>query len=224
MMYLIFGKYGLSKHIPCAITNPDLHFTNILVDAHWVPDNVNGRIMRRQIAAYADPDAVFVNDYYNNNKPYKVWNETIQPIKDQVESIFNETFNYAHLNLYIDGDDSIGFHYDKGTVENSLIVSVSLGVSRDFQIKPYSDEACSSWPKKGALTVHLCHGDILTMAGPMQKHFKHSVPKRSNRTTVISHGIDNILPDFAKSRINITFRHLPVRSVRCVSDVKHNQK
>lgn len=92
------------------------------------------------------------------------------------------------INWYEDGQHYIGYHADneKELVPNSPIYSFTYGQERDFYIKSKKDKAYLEkiWMKNGSLII---------MGGEMQKHYKHSVPKRAH----------NKCPE---KRINITIR------------------
>lgn len=100
----------------------------------------------------------------------------------------------CNANWYSNGADSVGWHADDEPLFDSirndtLIVSLSLGASRSFQFRP--NEA----PKR-ITKVLLEHGDLCTMEGLFQKHYKHCVPKE---------------PEVQDPRINLTWRWIRVR-------------
>jgi len=109
-------------------------------------------------------------------------------INQKVETIANREFNSVLLNYYRNGHDCVSWHADD---EKSLgpsvdIASMSLGVTRDFQLKKKD--------KKGkTLTVALPHGSLLIMEAPMQALWLHQIPRRKNVT---------------EPRINLTFRFI----------------
>merc|ERR1712039_506448 len=75
---------------------------------------------------------------------------------------------------YEDGSNEVGWHSDDEVYFQSLsgdtrIISFSLGSARDFCWRLQgTDKTLGSAP--------LGHGDIMTMEGLFQKHYKHSVP------------------------------------------------
>lgn len=114
------------------------------------------------------------------------WSYTLLEIKRKVEEVAAARFSHVLLNLYRDGQDSMGWHRDN---EDSLgpepvIASVSFGVSRKFQFRNYAD-------KKEKLQIELGHGSLLLMKGTCQEHWEHQIPKSKK----VSGG-----------RINLTFR------------------
>lgn len=88
--------------------------------------------------------------------------------------------NSCNLNLYEDGAMSVGWHSDderlfQGKFQDIRIVSLSLGCTRRFEMRP-------NWPAPGERPVSqlsLGDGDLCTMEGMFQKHFQHRVPKES---------------------------------------------
>jgi len=97
--------------------------------------------------------------------------------------------NSCNANLYENGDEAVGWHTDdehlfNATKQDSLILSLSLGATRLFELKPNDDPDDSS-------TLNLGDGDICTMEGLLQKHYCHRVPKERNARG---------------SRINLTWR------------------
>ena len=92
------------------------------------------------------------------------------------------------INLYKNGNDSVGLHADAEPEMGPVIASVSLGAERLFRLKG-NDGAV-------VFSERLPHGSLLIMAGNTQKNFKHEVPKE---------------PAIALPRINLTFRHITHR-------------
>merc|ERR1719247_3347425 len=102
--------------------------------------------------------------------------------------------NSCNLNLYEDGQHSVGWHADneslfQGKVREIRIISLSFGQTRKFELKYGKD----------FYKMKLSNGDICTMEGLTQKYFLHRVPKENEKNM--------------KPRINLTFRwvveHLP---------------
>jgi alkylated DNA repair dioxygenase AlkB len=98
------------------------------------------------------------------------------------------TYNSCLLNRYRSGKDSQSYHSDneKEYGKNPVIASISLGVSRDFQMRKNADHSCK-------LNFNLAHGDLLVMKGSTQDQWMHAVPKRAN---------------IEEERINLTFRNV----------------
>ena len=107
-------------------------------------------------------------------------------IRQQVEVQAGAPLNAVLLNLYRDGQDSMGWHSDDEAVlgRNPLIVSVSLGGERRFDLR-----------RKGlgriAHSLQLEHGSLLVMRGATQHYWQHQVAKTRRPCA---------------PRINLTFR------------------
>jgi alkylated DNA repair dioxygenase AlkB len=94
------------------------------------------------------------------------------------------------LNLYRDGNDSIGFHADDEPEIEPLspIASVSLGAVRTFVLRPRSRKILARAPE---IALPLAHGSCLVMRGTTQKEFRHGIPAE---------------PAATGPRVNLTFR------------------
>lgn len=114
------------------------------------------------------------------------WTSPLQKIKSLVESVCETNFTTVLLNYYRDGNDGNGWHADneKELGMNPIIVSLSLGAERNFQLKHNSDAS----QKKNII---LENGSLLLMKGTTQHFWKHQVPKTAKPVG---------------SRINLTFR------------------
>lgn len=104
--------------------------------------------------------------------------------------------NSCNLNLYEDGQQSVGWHADneslfQGKVRDCPIISLSLGQTRTFELK------CRGSNHK----MKLEDGDLCTMEGLTQKHFQHRVGKEGGK---------NIGP-----RINLTWRWVVEHMKEC---------
>lgn len=153
-------------------------------------------------AAYADPGVGSYRFSGAEVVPREAWPPSLLSAKKAVEDLLaahysthfpdmeGATPNYVLCNLYRDGTDHIGWHADdEGDLVKPLIVSVSLGATRDFVLRR---NGC-----KDSITTPLTSGSILVMAGDTQKNYKHSVPRRAR--------VD--LP-----RLNLTFRFMRMKS------------
>lgn len=115
------------------------------------------------------------------------WSGLLQGVRQRVEEAAQATFNSVLLNRYRDGDDSMGYHADDEPElgMNPIIASLSLGGSRTFVLRHES-----SGEKR---RYELGHGSLLIMAGTLQHHWKHALPKTKAAVS---------------ERINLTFRRI----------------
>jgi alkylated DNA repair dioxygenase AlkB len=139
----------------------------------------------RLMCWYGDPDAWY--RYSGVNHQPRPWTAALQAIREKVEQQCQCAFNGVLANLYRDGKDSMGCHADdeKELGLNPVIASLSLGDERLFKLHHKK--------RKETLDINLGHGDLLVMAGALQHHWLHSVPKTKKLKT---------------PRINLTFRKI----------------
>lgn len=130
------------------------------------------------------------------------WHPVVGDICQRVSAICEQPFNGVLLNWYRDGQDSMGWHADDEPELgiNPTVASVSLGATRRFKLRhnlkpelrhklrPKAD-GHSAEPRE----LLLNHGSLLVMAGEMQHHWQHALPKMAACST---------------PRINLTFRWL----------------
>jgi len=106
--------------------------------------------------------------------------------------------NSCNVNLYDNGSESVGWHSDnesifESQVKDCLIVSLSLGATRDFQIQ-------QQWADGRKIeTVALKNGDLMTMEGLFQRYYSHRVPRASCN----------------EPRINFTWRWITSHELGC---------
>lgn len=112
---------------------------------------------------------------------------SILQLARRLEKDLNQPFNFVLVQAYDDGGVSIGWHSDdeRDIKPDSTIASISLGATRDFQIR-------EKVPKTSPIqTIPLRDGTLLTMEGATQRYTKHAVPVRKSQSG---------------KRINLTFR------------------
>ena len=138
--------------------------------------------------------------YWCSNHAPQQWTPQVAQIRTVLEG-FNFRMWSSHLadmphingaliNRYCHGKDSMGFHDDKYLAmgRHPLILSVSLGATRKFQLRHCKEQEGHSFL--------LEHGSVLLMYGrKLQKCWKHGVPK------------DNKVTCSSQFRLNLSFRH-----------------
>jgi alkylated DNA repair dioxygenase AlkB len=123
------------------------------------------------------------------------WTPLLANLRTDVEVVCQQAFNSVLANLYRDGRDSMGCHADneKELGKNPTIASLSFGETRLLRFRhPESDYK---------LDIELSNGDLLVMAGELQHHWRHELPKTRKPK---------------QARINLTFRQ--------ISEVAENEK
>jgi alkylated DNA repair dioxygenase AlkB len=190
----IINQDGDALYYPQAIPAEQLsHFYNELFNKiSWEQDCVMmfGKeiITKRKVAFYSDPMISYT--YSGKLKVGLPWSQELLVIKEIVESFTKVKYNACLLNLYHNGDESMGWHSDneKEIIVNSSIASLSIGAERKFSFKHKTT--------KETVSVLLENGSLLEMKGAIQQNWWHALPK-SKRVT--------------EPRINLTFRQMIIK-------------
>ncbi|MGP5437305.1 alpha-ketoglutarate-dependent dioxygenase AlkB family protein [Psychrobacter alimentarius] len=162
----------------------ELPFKNI----HWQQDSVSmfGKThdLPRLSAWYGDNDKPYT--YSGITLQPKPWNDVLLELREALVPICKRQFNSVLLNWYRSGEDHISWHTDAEPElgENPLIASVNFGASRRFLLRRRDEHATK-------LEIPLHHGSVLIMAGALQHHWQHSIPKQKK---------------VKEDRVNLTFR------------------
>jgi alkylated DNA repair dioxygenase AlkB len=109
----------------------------------------------------------------------------LEDLLHRVNTGWDEPFEFdsCFVNLYRDGNDSIGAHSDnESAFHKDRILSLSYGATRLFRLR---------YQKVNYQDVALSSGDAILMKGPCQDLFTHEVPK---------------FPACNQWRLNLTFR------------------
>lgn len=139
----------------------------------------------RRVCWYGDAGAHYT--YSGMTHMPLPWPPLLAELRVRVQSFTGHDFNSVLGNLYRDGGDSMGWHADKERElgRNPVIASLSFGAPRLFKLRHN---------KSGeTIEVHLANGSLLLMAGALQHHWRHCLPKMR--------GID-------APRVNLTFRNV----------------
>ncbi len=134
---------------------------------------------------YGDPNKEYV---YSGIKMKPLpWTSLLNLLKKDIKNIFNLEFNSVLLNLYRNGEDTVGWHSDNEPElgSNPIILSLSLGEERDFMLRNKN--------MNQKLKINLENGSVLIMSGLTQKNWEHSLPRRKK---------------VKNPRINLTFRNI----------------
>ena len=168
----------------------DRYLDHLLREVNWKhePIKLFGKtIMQPRLTAlFGDDEKTYA--YSGITMSAGIWTDPLLEIKNKVEQLAAVKFTGALLNLYRNGNDSMGWHRDneKELGRFPVIASVSFGVTRNFQLREYAT-------RQGLLTLALDHGSLLIMRGETQHHWEHRVPKNTKEPG---------------SRVNMTFRVL----------------
>lgn len=139
----------------------------------------------RLMCWYGDPDACY--RYSGVDHQPLPWTEELLIIREKIQNDCQFSFNSVLANLYRSGRDSMGYHADdeEELGRNPVIASLSLGDERLFKLRHKK--------RKENLDINLGHGDLLIMAGTLQHHWVHALPKTTKPKG---------------PRINLTFRKI----------------
>ena len=164
-------------------------FDALLNNIHWENERVimfgKEIVTKRKVAFFSDPSISY--RYASKTKIGLPWTSSLLIIKNIVESITKESYNACLLNLYHNGEESMGWHSDneKEIIANSSIASLSLGANRKFSFKHKVS--------KETVSIELEDGSLLEMKGSVQAHWWHALLKSKKVTA---------------ARINLTFRQM----------------
>ena len=164
-------------------------YESLLNNIHWENERVimfgKEIVTKRKVAFFSDPSISY--RYASKTKIGLPWTNTLITIKNRIESITKETYNACLLNLYHNGEESMGWHSDneKEIITNSSIASLSLGANRKFSFKHKVS--------KETMSIELTNGSLLEMKGSVQAHWWHALLKSKKVTA---------------ARINLTFRQM----------------
>ncbi len=182
------GELYLNRGYYCS-EKADLLFQKLSEQLRWRQEKIFlfGRWVEvpRLMCWYGDSDAHY--RYSGTDHAPIAWNDTLLSIKAEIEKYSGTMFNSVMANLYRNGQDSMGCHSDdeKELGKNPLVASLSFGESRLLRFRHKRNE------KK--VEIELRHGDLLLMAGELQHHWRHELPKSKK---------------VQKARINLTFRKI----------------
>jgi len=161
----------------------------LLNNIHWENERVvmfgKEIITKRKVAFFSDHSITY--RYASKTKIGLPWTDSLLTIKNRVESITKESYNACLLNLYHNGEESMGWHSDneKEIIANSSIASLSLGANRKFSFKHKLS--------KETVSIELEDGSLLEMKGSVQTHWWHALLKSKKVTD---------------ARVNLTFRQM----------------
>jgi alkylated DNA repair dioxygenase AlkB len=161
----------------------DAYFTKLRNECAWEQKpGIFGHMQPRLIASYGDEGIVY--RYSGRDNVALPWTPTLLAIKARIEEVQGE-YNYCLLNLYRNGQDSMGMHADDEPEMGNVIGSLSLGATRTFRIKHNTT--------KEKRDFDVGNGTLIIMAGTMQQFWKHEIPKTKEEVG---------------ERINLTFRKI----------------
>ncbi|WP_041523439.1 alpha-ketoglutarate-dependent dioxygenase AlkB family protein [Gilvimarinus agarilyticus] len=136
-------------------------------------------------AWYGDPSSRYsYSGAYFTPRP---WTPALQGLRDDLSTVVGTAFNSVLANLYRTGRDSVAWHSDNEPElgPEPTIASLSLGADRVFVFRHIKS--------RRQVRMTLQDGDLLVMAGQLQRYWQHQLPK---------------VAGLGEARINLTYRRV----------------
>jgi alkylated DNA repair dioxygenase AlkB len=168
----------------------EAYFNALMSDVPWEQKSVKifgKEVMQpRLVAWFSDKGQTY--RYSGLTLEANEWNPALLAIREKIRAMSGIYFNSALLNLYRDGNDSVGWHRDneRELGAHPVIASVSLGATRNFVFRNYHR-------KELKIKINLESGSLLLMTGETQAHWEHALPRVARAP---------------EPRVNITFRNI----------------
>jgi alkylated DNA repair dioxygenase AlkB len=162
-------------------------FRNIMEETPWEARNIilfGKEVPQPRLACWYGDLAYSYSGITLDPRPMT---PTLLEIKRRCEDVSSAKFNSVLVNLYRDGQDSMGLHADDEPELGSepVIASVSFGGERNFRLRHREN--------KELRQISLASGSLLVMSGLSQACWMHDIPKTKK---------------FVAPRINLTFRYI----------------
>jgi len=152
----------------------------------WTPAGEYREVPRKQ-AAYSHPAGL---SYRFSGATVVARDENEVPllreIREWVEKLSGQAFNFCFINYYQTGDNTIGWHSDdeKDMINGATIGSLTFGASRDFQFRLKKDKTVK-------FELVLDDNMLVLMKHPTNRDWQHQLPRRKR---------------VFEPRVNLTFR------------------
>ncbi|MFW1677917.1 alpha-ketoglutarate-dependent dioxygenase AlkB family protein [Pontibacter sp. JAM-7] len=171
------------------------HFLHqLLTEIEWQQGRVRlfGKPQKTPRLQYFMGDKEVSYSYSGERLITHPWHPTVALLAERLLADTGYRFNSVLLNLYRDGNDSMGWHSDDEPElgQNPQIASISLGTERRFLLRRKMRTK-----NERSVGINLSHGSLLWMGSGIQTCWQHSLPKT------------RACP---KPRINLTFRQILV--------------
>ncbi|WP_233710214.1 alpha-ketoglutarate-dependent dioxygenase AlkB family protein [Pseudomaricurvus albidus] len=203
----LFDDDAANESVPQRIELPDGELT---LYPHWITDKQVAALFdqleqqvpweQSTIQMYGRPvqiprlNAWFGDEgcdyqYSGYQLPLHPWLAPLTELRQRLHQELGITTNSVLVNLYRNGQDSVGWHSDDEPElgRDPVIASISLGGERRFSLKHRRHKSVKP------LHLSLPSGSLLVMSGQTQHHWHHCLPKMQSMT---------------EPRINLTFRQV----------------
>lgn len=152
------------------VPDADASFVRLRNEISLVPEIVDvgagTGTMNRTVAWYGNEGAIY--RYSGSTNVPNGWTPELARIREHLQTALGVSLNSCLVGWYDDGRNDVEWHADDEPELQGCIVSVSLGATRTFQIRPSSGG--------DPIDVPLHHGSVLVMTVESQRAWHHAVP------------------------------------------------
>jgi alkylated DNA repair dioxygenase AlkB len=144
------------------ISNPSELYLKLEEAVHW-----DDRMKTRKTASYG---AAY--NYSQMSYPFQEFLPELEELLDILEDNLGFKPNNCLINLYLDGNSTMGWHSDQTDIltEGTGVAIISLGDTRSLRFREIAK-------KENKINYALPAGSLFYMTSEVQKFWQHSVPK-----------------------------------------------
>jgi alkylated DNA repair dioxygenase AlkB len=180
------GELALLPQLPLPISNAEV-FERLLRETAWRHETIvvyGKRHLQPRLTAWHGEASYTYSGLRLAPLPMT---PLLAQLRTAVEAATGHRYNSVLLNYYRDGADSMGMHSDDEPElgPQPAIASLSYGATRSFVLRHKTT--------KRTLKFDLLEGNLLLMAGALQRHWLHGINKTAKPTG---------------PRLNLTFRYI----------------
>jgi alkylated DNA repair dioxygenase AlkB len=180
------GELALLPQLPLPLSNAEV-FERLLLETAWRHETIvvyGKRHLQPRLTAWHGEAAYTYSGLRLAPLPMT---PLLAQLRAAVEAATGHRYNSVLLNYYRDGADSMGMHSDDEPElgPQPAIASLSYGATRSFILRHKTS--------KRTLKFDLADGNLLLMAGSLQRHWLHGINKTAKPTG---------------PRLNLTFRYI----------------
>jgi alkylated DNA repair dioxygenase AlkB len=180
------GELALLPQLPLPISNAEV-FERLLRETAWRHETIvvyGKRHLQPRLTAWHGEASYTYSGLRLAPLPMT---PLLAQLRAAVEAATSHRYNSVLLNYYRDGADSMGMHSDDEPElgPQPAIASLSYGATRSFVLRHKTT--------KHTLKFDLADGNLLLMAGALQRHWLHGINKTAKPTG---------------PRLNLTFRYI----------------